>query len=216
MKIKPTLEQVLPGRWGRTAALDHPSPAKLGHEHTTMASLVVAIAVLLSGLMLTDAAQAAPVMGVGYHIKFRHSGKCLDVPAGATTYFLQLQQYTCIDTDNQRFQLEWADTDLSGRAYYRLRNVRTSQCVDTNWGINDWDSIMQYPCGTSWKSQWFTLIHSDGMPVDYYKLVNYYSEKCVNVPYASSADSTKIIQYACEGYWPQGTENMQVRFLRFP
>jgi hypothetical protein len=51
---------------------------------------------------------------------------------------------------------------------------------------------------------------------DYYKLANYHSQKCINVEGASTAHHARIIQYACDGYWPQGTENMQVRFFQLP
>jgi hypothetical protein len=209
--------RALPDRWRSASSLNRWSVRRVGRSHVSVTTLVVVVAVFFGGLMPTEAAQAAPEMGVAYHVKFRHSSKCLDVPDGTTHYFVQLQQYACVDTNNQRFLLEPTGTDISGRQYYRVRNVQSNLCLYTDWRVSDWAPIMQHPCWPSRTStsEWFTLIRSSGMPDDYYKLMSYHSEKCVNVAGASWDNHARIIQYACDGYWPQGTDNMQVRFFRF-
>ena len=217
MHITYACSRILPGRWRLGAALDNSGASKAGRRHKAVPSLIAVVAVFFGGLTLTDAAQAAPEMGVAYHIKFRHSNKCLNVPYGTPTLGVQVQQYSCVSADSERWRLEPAGTDVSGRQYYLVRNAQSDKCLnDTDWSLADWGPVTQYTCGAHWTSEWFALIRSSDMPADYYKLMNYHSEKCVNVPYGSWDDNLGIIQYACDGYWPQGTENMQVRFFRFP
>ncbi|MCH7484304.1 MAG: RICIN domain-containing protein, partial [Chloroflexi bacterium] len=81
-------------------------------------------------------------VGGGYHeIRFRHSGKCLDVPGWSTSWGIQLQQYTCNGTTAQRFTV--ACTGCAGE----IRNQNSGLCLDVE-GAYTWSGakIIQWGC----------------------------------------------------------------------
>jgi hypothetical protein len=175
--------------------------------------LLAAVAAILGGFAMTSAAQAAaPDKGKPYEIRFRHSNKCLDNPSATWIQSMPLQQYACqAPAHNEHWIL---DPVFDDGPIYRIRNEQSNKCVNVGYAsLADWEPIVQYTCG-AWSNESFALTRTPGMPEDYFKLKNVNSEKCLNVAYGSSDNNAGIIQYACDGYWPQGTENMQVRFVR--
>ena len=179
------------------------------------------LVLLTSGgvLMLAGVAEAAPPSpGVGYHLQFKHSGMCLDNPSASTLDSTPQQQYLCVNyADNERWKFEPAGNDRSGRQFYLIRNVASGKCLNIAWGsLTDGETVVQYQCGQQWDNERFALIPVDDGAGDYYKLMAYHSKKCVNVAGASTELHAAIIQYECNGYWPQGTDNMNVRLLEIP
>jgi Ricin-type beta-trefoil lectin domain len=55
---------------------------------------------------------AVPLGGGYYNFKSRLSGKCLDVPGASMSSGLQVQQYSCNNTDAQSFLLMWPGTQI--------------------------------------------------------------------------------------------------------
>ena len=79
------------------------------------------------------------------------SGMCLDVPGGATTTGLDLQQVPCHGGTSQAFT-------FSERSFpwdpWKIRNVASGRCVALESTANGGD-VEQRACGTSQQQKWF-------------------------------------------------------------
>ena len=187
--------------------------------------LIAGITACLATVTLPVAAHADPAVGVAFHVRFYHSRLCLDIPSASFSDRIQLQQYYCIQQQqNQRWRLELAVFDYGAqRQYYRIRSALTGKCVtidgyiavDRNYYalLSDGTRVVQYTCSPNWTSQWFTLVSTDRD--GYYKVRNYHTEKCLNVSQGSTSIQAPVIQYACGGYWFQGDDNMKLRFFLY-
>jgi hypothetical protein len=178
--------------------------------------VAVVAALTVSGLTSTALAATPQHNGV-YYIQFKHSGKCLNKPYLWTDDGVQVEQYDCLDwATTEKWRLEYVRRDLSGRPYYLIRNMQSDKCLNV-WFASTADGaeVVQFTCGqlsTGWSNEWFTPVPTSDPR--YFKLMNYNSRKCLNVEGASFANEAPIIQYECTGYWPQGTDNMEVWFLQ--
>ncbi len=81
----------------------------------------------------------------GWHqIRFRHSGKCLDVPGGSLGY-VQLIQYSCHSGDNQKFSIP-ETVGTPGQ----IRAKHSGMCLDVaSEAIGDAAAVIQFSGGTS-------------------------------------------------------------------
>jgi hypothetical protein len=185
--------------------------------------IVVVMAVFGTSALASAAVAATPQNNGVYYIQFKHSGKCLNKPDLWTDDGWHVEQYDCLDwAATERWRLELVGDnrrDASGRPLYLIRNMQSGKCLNI-WlaSRDDGAEVVQYTCGqwwTGWTNEWFSLIQDSSDP-RYYKIKNVNSGKCLNVQGARTDNTAPIIQYECDGYWPQGVDNMRVFFLQAP
>ncbi len=84
-----------------------------------------------------------------------HSGKCLDVTGGSTAQGAFLQQFTCNNSNQQKFLV----TATATTGVYTVKSVPSGLCVDVNGGSTaDGARLLQWGCHTGTNQQWrFTL-----------------------------------------------------------
>lgn len=133
--------------------------------------------------------------GSTYKIVNRASGKVLEVPGGANTNALQLQQYT----DNGATAQQWVVTDVgSYNNYYKLRSVSSSdgKVMDVRNGTkNNGEAIQLMPDYNNTAQQFRLFKLSNG----YWSIVNVNSNKAVEVAGSSTANNAPIQQNLYRG-----------------
>lgn len=133
--------------------------------------------------------------GSTYKIVNRASGKVLEVPGGANTNALQLQQYT----DNGATAQQWVVTDVgSYNNYYKLRSVSSSdgKVMDVRNGTKNNGEAIQLMSDYNNTAQQFRLFKlSNG----YWSIVNVNSNKAVEVAGSSTANNASIQQNLYRG-----------------
>ncbi|GIO16283.1 hypothetical protein J19TS2_58380 [Cohnella xylanilytica] len=133
--------------------------------------------------------------GSTYKIVNRASGKVLEVPGGANTNALQLQQYT----DNGATAQQWVVTDVgSYNNYYTLRSVSSSdgKVMDVRNGTKTNGEAIQLMSDFNNTAQQFRLFKlSNG----YWSIINVNSNKAVEVAGSSTANNAPIQQNLYRG-----------------
>lgn len=133
--------------------------------------------------------------GSTYKIVNRASGKVLEVPGGANTNALQLQQYT----DNGATAQQWVVTDVgSYNNYYKLRSVSSSdgKVMDVRNGTkNNGEAIQLMPDYNNTAQQFRLFKLSNG----YWSIINVNSNKAVEVAGSSTANNAPIQQNLYRG-----------------
>jgi hypothetical protein len=138
------------------------------------------------------AAPAAVTSGTTYTVTNSNSGKCVDARAASTANGTAIQQYSCNGTAAQ----QWQFTATSGGYFQVGSAASTAQTWDvTNVSVADGALIQLWAYGGGNNQQWLPVAESGGG----YHLVNRNSGKCLDVPSASTADSTQLQQYTCNG-----------------
>jgi Ricin-type beta-trefoil lectin domain len=122
----------------------------------------------------------------------KNSGKCVDARAAATANGTAVQQYTCNNTAAQQWRFE-----ATSNGYVRVDNRNDANQV---WDVTDVSTadsapIQLWAYGGGSNQQWLPVQEADGA----YHFVNRNSGKCLDVPGASTADSTQLQQYTCNG-----------------
>ena len=138
------------------------------------------------------ATPAAVVSGTSYTVVNSNSGKCVDARAAATANGTAVQQYTCNGTAAQ----QWTFTATSG-GYFQVGSTPSPAQVWDVTGVSTADSalIQLWTYGGGNNQQWLPVAESTGG----YHFVNRNSGKCLDVAAASTADSTQLQQYTCNG-----------------
>lgn len=118
------------------------------------------------------------------------SGKCLDARSAATVNGTAVQQYTCNGSTAQ----QWSLTATSG-GFVRINNRNDpGQAVDvSDVSTADNAAVHLWTYGGGANQQWQPVDEGGGA----YHFVNRNSGKCLDVPAASTADSTQLVQYTC-------------------
>lgn len=140
-----------------------------------------------------------PTAGTYYSVKFRHSGKCLDVSGGGTGDGDTLIQWGCHGNDNQQLKLIDA-----GGGYYALQFKHSGKCVDVyGASADDGADVIQWGCHYN-DNQLFQLVDHGG---GYYSFKYKHSGKCVDVEAGGSSDGDNVLQWGCHG-----NDNQQFSF----
>jgi hypothetical protein len=136
----------------------------------------------------------APVANGSYRVVNKTRGKCVDANAGGTANGTVVQQTTCSGGNAQI----WQFTSI-GNGYYRV--------MTANNNVQGWDvsggpgatgdavrvQLWNYVGGAN--QQWQPVWEPDG----YYHLIARHSDKCLDVPGASTADGVPLQQWTCNG-----------------
>lgn len=134
---------------------------------------------------------APPQLGY-YEIQALHSGKCLDVPQSSTQNGVEIIQYKCGNTTNQRWKLTEGTKGYKG--YYEIQALHSGKCLDVSQvRTQDGVKIIQSSCMNTINQRWKL---TEG-PRGYYEIKALHSGKCLDVPQSSTQDSIEIIQYKC-------------------
>jgi hypothetical protein len=122
----------------------------------------------------------------------KNSAKCLDVPGASTTENIQLQQYSCSASDNQKFQL----TPVSGG--YKITAKNSGLQVNVRGGTSatqNGAAIIQWPYSGASNEIWKSAANVDGT----YSFSALSSGKCMDVSGSSLNTGAVIVQSTCTG-----------------
>lgn len=121
-----------------------------------------------------------------------NSGKCVDARAAATANGTAVQQYACNGSAAQQWQFTATDS-----GYFQVGSQSAPAQVWDDSGVSaaDGSLIQLWTYGGGSNQQWLPVAETGGS----YHFVNRYSGKCLDVPSASTADSTQLQQYTCNG-----------------
>jgi hypothetical protein len=110
------------------------------------------------------------------------SGRCVDVPNGATTNGTQTQLYDCSGASSQR----WTSTSS------KQLQVYGNKCLDANGqGTSNGTAVIIWDCNSGANQQW--NVNSNGT------ITGVQSGLCLDANGAATANGTKIILWACGG-----------------
>lgn len=157
---------------------------------------ILAIIALLSPVN-TVAAEAS----TGYKdVVNRRNSMCLDVAHASTWPGAQVVQAGCWGGHNQKWQIEYDNTDwFTGIHYYRLRVLHSKQCLDVDHGsVQDGARISQWNCNWNHQQQ-FRLV---SLGYGYYRLEARHSRKCVTAE-DSFRHAAPVTQRTCNNHSTQ-------------
>jgi hypothetical protein len=150
-----------------------------------------------------DELRLALIPGNVYELRFAHSGKCLAVPGGSMDAGTPLIQWSC----NQLPEQQWALHRVAGTTLYEISNVHSGMYLDVRYGTLTDFAVMEQYWWNGGSNQRFNLeMHPDGQ--DHMIATTSWSTNCVDVAWASTADSAAINEYGCAG-----AENQEWRFV---
>jgi hypothetical protein len=171
-----------------------------------------ALAVLLltvTGVVLVGGpAQAAPYTyhhvtpgsGGTYFIVNDMSRKCIDIRDWNFRNGATVQQYSCFDTNNQRFVLENIGR-VNNVSAWRIKPMfltyqNPDKCLDVLDGrFESGQRIQTWDCSPGWQQMFEFVPGPNGL----YQMRPVYDHKCVDVPPADRADLTELRQWDCFG-----------------
>lgn len=140
--------------------------------------------------------QAVTAAAGPFHIQFRHSGKCADVPAYSTASGKWLDQWTCVNQSNERWYLDPVGP-IGGVYWYRIRSASSGLCMNVNGAsLSNRAAIIQYRCG-AYTNEYFAFWRGGDVPTGYYLVQAFQSGRCLKVDGGSVANGAKLIQYSC-------------------
>ncbi|MFI5913094.1 family 43 glycosylhydrolase [Dactylosporangium sp. NPDC051541] len=157
-------------------------------------------AVLLAAVMIPIAAlQAAPASAAPVTftstVVLQSGGNCAEVPGGASTAALQLQNAACNSSTRQSYTF----TPVSGTTdQYTIGTLTAGSCVDiSGQSTADNGLVIQYPCNSQ-NNQRFRLqaVAISGV-TNTFNLVGVQSGKCVTPAADSTAVNAKLVQLPC-------------------
>lgn len=162
-----------------------------------------AAVVCLASLVMPERAAAQTFdPDVYYHLRVRHSGKCLDVPFNSMANTTVLQQWDCNPTA-QVNQL-WTVVP-TGSGTFRVVSANSGKCVDiAGASTANGAAVQQYDCnvGAAQVNQVFNITAAP--TAGYWRLSaigTALSPKCLDVGSMSMANGAPIQQWDCGPYW---------------
>jgi hypothetical protein len=118
----------------------------------------------------------------GVELVGAQSGRCVDVPNGATTNGTQTQLYDCSGGSGQRW------TNTSGKQL----QVYGNKCLDANGkGTSNGTAVIIWDCNGGTNQQW--NLNSNGT------ITGVQSGLCLDATGAGTANGTKLILWTCNG-----------------
>jgi hypothetical protein len=172
----------------------------MSHRRSRTGALAGLFTLLLTvSLVVMNPAPASAIAGP-YHLKFRHSAKCVDNYRGLPNNNNVIQQWDCVaGNGSQKWYFEWT-TD----GYARIRNWDTLGCLRPKDGSSANGAqivhVLGEDCGglsREWKG---TLVSGDPNnphDTDYYQMRNGWTGKCLDVPHSSTANGVQLQQWDC-------------------
>ena len=127
-----------------------------------------------------------------FELVSKNSGKCLDVTGSSIQENVQLQQYTCLGGNNQKFQF----TPVSGG--YKITNKNSGLGVNIRGGASatqNGAAVIQWPYSGASNEIWNTHPNVDGS----YTITVNSSGKCMDVTGQSTKNGALIQQWQCTG-----------------
>jgi hypothetical protein len=170
------------------------------HRRSRAGALAGLFTLLLAlSFAVVNPAPAGAIAGP-YHLKFRHSGKCVDNFRGLPDHNNIIQQWDCVaGNGSQKWYFEWT---VNG--YARIRNNDTHGCLTVNdAGSANGQKIVQAAwddCGGTSREWKGTLISGDPnnpRDTDYDQMRNRFSGKCIDVPHSSRANGVQLQWWDC-------------------
>lgn len=156
-----------------------------------MAALAATVAV--AGLVNVSPAGAAVPPGYRDVVSKRNS-MCLDVAHASSQPGAPVVQGTCWGGYNQKWALEYVDTDWWTKvSYYRLRVLHSRQCLDVEGNSsNDGARLTQWDCHPGHNQQFRRLNVADNL----FRLEARHSGKCVTAD-NSTLHAAQVRQVSC-------------------
>jgi hypothetical protein len=139
----------------------------------------------------TTAPAAAPAgPATWFRLVNHNSGKCVDVRGGVAGERTPIQQLACGTTKGQQFRLI-PTADGNVRIASRLDSFKSLDVADQS--AADFALIQLWPYNGH--QQWRAVPETGG----YVHFVNKFSDKCLDVPNAATADALQLDQFSCNG-----------------
>jgi hypothetical protein len=134
--------------------------------------------------VLTQEYTTLPVNDINYKVRFRHDGKCADLPNSSTTVGAATQQWACTGNANQRLRITPAG------AYYNVRFKHSGLCLDSSGAAN---GVVQKTCNNS-DSQLVTMeqVRAYGFVLRFKN-----NNRCAEVQASSTANGAKLVHNTC-------------------
>lgn len=124
-------------------------------------------------------------------ISAKHSGKCLDIPSGATTNGANITQWDCHGGENQQFT--YVD---KGNGYGTIANKRSGKCLDIAGGAtSNGAKVLQWDCHGG-DNQLFSYTDKGN---GYGTIGNKRSGKCLDIERGGRNNGAKVLQWDCHG-----------------
>lgn len=118
------------------------------------------------------------------------SGRCVDVFGGSTNKNANVQQFSCNNGANQR----WEFVDV-GNGQYAIRNVNSGQVLDVAGDSRgNGANVQQFPWNGGANQRWRTR-----GPNNNFELINVNSGKCLEVQGGGKGNNVNIAQSQCNG-----------------
>lgn len=125
--------------------------------------------------------------GATYKIVARHSGKVIDVPGGVNENNLQLQQWSDLGGNPQK----WVLTQIAN-GIYSLTSVNSpDKVIDIRNGTSNNGEAVQLMSNLNTTAQHFKI---NDLGNGYWSIINVNSNKAVEVTGSSTADGAKLQQ----------------------
>lgn len=130
--------------------------------------------------------------GYPFLIQIPLSGKCLDVPNGASANGTQLIQWDCgWNNSNQVFKIE------SVGSYYQIRHVATDNCLDVRGGGGDGSVLQMWDCVQNGNQLFTITTNSTTGDVRDFTIKNKTNGKCLDLTDGSTVNGTSITTWTC-------------------
>jgi hypothetical protein len=127
-----------------------------------------------------------------YAVANKANGKCVDARAAGIANGTVIQQYSCNGTQAQQFQFQ---PTSSGFTRVNNRNDATKVIDVTGVSAADNAGLQLWTYSNGNNQQWQAVSEGSG----YFHFVSRLSNKCLTVPGGSTADSTQLVQFTCNG-----------------
>jgi hypothetical protein len=191
-------------------------PPRPARRRAAALILACALAALTQTLVRAAPAHAAPVTFASTAVN-QAGGLCMDVPNGAATSGLQLDQRSCAGAGNQNFTFTpvAATTDT-----YTIATLTSGSCVDINGrSTADNAAVIQWTCNGQTNQQFRLQPVTISGASNTFNVVAVQSGKCITPTADSTTANTALVQLPCTtattriwrlpGFNPGGADTFQ-------
>ncbi|GAA3873047.1 hypothetical protein GCM10022243_42730 [Saccharothrix violaceirubra] len=153
----------------------------------------LSVAALLGALPAASALAAEPPLYTDLLFENKASGKCMNIPNGATFDGAPVTQFSCGVWADHKWMLH-----DRGNGWYQITNGASGKCLAVPHGTTTRGvQLIIWPCGGYEDHHWRFVEYPDGKR----QVVNMKSGQCLAVRDGNRDDHAAVIQWPC-GSWP--------------
>lgn len=132
---------------------------------------------------------------------WRNSGNllCIDVPGNQIYSGQRVTQWECNRTQAQYWKMVHKYTSARGNHYYQIQPAgHTDYCIDVEGaGTHNGAKLLLWGCHMGHNQLWHPQYTGDGPRGPRYRWVALHSQKCIDVPGATTEWGRQLQQYDC-------------------